>query len=55
MDEVSHVEAECILPIVEIQELLEMIARVTLFQIDEDDSFGLKLHSAWNDFTHYEG
>jgi hypothetical protein len=53
-DEISHVATESVLPVVELQNLLEMAAKVALFQIDEDDSFELELHNAWDRITHYE-
>nr|GEU29185.1 hypothetical protein [Tanacetum cinerariifolium] len=43
-----HVGSELILPVVEIQALLETAARIALFQIDQHDSFELQLHNDWD-------
>ena len=34
--------------------MLEMAAKVALFQIDEEDSFEKELHNAWSRITHYD-
>lgn len=44
----KHVASELVLPVVEIQALLETAARVALFQIDHYDSFELELHNDWD-------
>ena len=51
---VSHVANESILPIVEIQMLLETAAKVALHQGANNESFEGDLHDEWNTLTRAE-
>lgn len=53
-DEVSHVAKESILPIVEIQRLLETAAKVTLHQDANSENFEADLYDEWNALNHAE-
>lgn len=51
---IRHVEEEVALPVVELQALLDRTAKVSLFQMGQEESFELTLHNAWQEKTFYD-